>query len=199
MKLEKEAANQIIALKEADLSLRDKLIRKGQLGNGYNEEMEKLHIRNAQSLYEIIKSIGYPTIDKVGDEASEAAWLIIQHAISLPTFMKKCLVLLEEAVDKSHADPIHLAYLSDRIATYEDRPQLFGTSYDWDEVGKLSPRLYDDLTKVNERRRSLGLNTVEEQTLIMRMRIEEEGGSPPVDHKKRQVKYDEWRKRVGWI
>lgn len=43
--------------------------------------MEQLHNRNAKILNDIIEAIGYPTIDKVGKEASEAAWLVIQHSI----------------------------------------------------------------------------------------------------------------------
>ncbi len=194
-----QIAQQIIALKEADLALRDKLIQEGLLGNGYNKEMEELHVKNAHTLDEIINSIGYPTIDKVGKGASEAAWLIIQHAISLPAFMKKCLKLLEEAVSEGKANPIQLAYMSDRISVYEGRPQLYGTSYDWDEKGELNPQPFDDVTKVNLRRKLLGLNSKEEQTKVMRKRAESEGEAVPSDYKERMKAYDAWRKQVGWI
>ena len=192
-------ANQIIALKDADLAYRDQLIQQGELGKGYNNEMENLHIKNAMTLDEIIKSIGYPTVDKVGVEASEAAWLVIQHAISMPIFMKKCLKLLEEAVGKGEANPIQLAYLSDRIAVYEERPQLYGTSFDWDINGELNPKPYDNLIMVNKRRKSLGLNSVEEQTEVMRDRVAQEGEHSPEDYKGRKKKYDAWRREVGWI
>jgi hypothetical protein len=74
-------AGKIIDMKNADLQLRDRLVRNGQLGDGYDEEMEHLHNRHAKLLSDIIDSIGYPTIDKVGKEASEAAWMVIQHSI----------------------------------------------------------------------------------------------------------------------
>lgn len=45
---------------------------------------------------EIIDTIGYPTIAKVGKAASEAAWLIVQHAISEPKLMKRCYGLLTQ-------------------------------------------------------------------------------------------------------
>ena len=54
-----------------------------------NEEMKELHNKNAKILNEII-AIDYPTIDKVGKEANEATWLVIQHSIEQPDFMKKC-------------------------------------------------------------------------------------------------------------
>ena len=50
----KEIAVAIIAMQEADLKLRDQLIKKGLLRDGYNEEMQKLHESNAQQLDKII-------------------------------------------------------------------------------------------------------------------------------------------------
>lgn len=195
----KEIAAKIIELKDADLALRDRLIEKGQLGNGYHEEMEDLHNRNAKELNTIIDSIGYPTIDKVGEHASEAAWLIIQHSIGQPGFMKKCAKLLQHVVDENKANPKNLAYLTDRIATYEGKPQRYGTSFDWDENGELSPKPFDNLAKVNQRRKSVGLNTLQEQTRIIRKQVEIENLTPPSDIEKRKQLFDLWRKKVGWI
>jgi hypothetical protein len=174
----KSIAENIINLKNADITLREKLIQSGQLSNGYNEEMNELHDRNAKILSEIIDSIGYPTIDKVGKEANEATWLIIQHSIGQPEFMKKSAELLKSAVNENKADPKSLAYLTDRIAVLEGKPQLYGTQFDWDKHGNLSPNLFDDLNKVNERRKSIGLNTIEEQTEIMREQVKSENQSP---------------------
>ena len=144
----KSIAERIIELKNAYLTLRDKLVQSGLLSEGYNEEMMELHTKNAEILNGIVDTIGYPTIDKVGIEANEAAWLVIQHAIGQPTFMKKCVELLEIAVSKNEADPKNLAYLTDRIAAFEEKPQLYGTQFDWDDNGELSPNLFDDLSKV---------------------------------------------------
>ncbi|WP_255577871.1 hypothetical protein [Flavobacterium sp. CHNK8] len=83
-----EIANEIIKLKNKDLELRQKLIEQKKLSHGYALEMENLHISNAKKLNTIIDEVGFPTVEKVGIEASESAWLIIQHAISEPEFMK---------------------------------------------------------------------------------------------------------------
>jgi hypothetical protein len=106
----KSIAGRIIDLKNADLELRDRLVLNGQLGEGYNEEMEGLHNSNAKILNDLIDIIGYPTIDKVGRDASEAAWLVIQHSIGQPDFMRKCAELLEYAVSENKANPMNLAY-----------------------------------------------------------------------------------------
>lgn len=195
----KQTATHIIALKNADLALREELIAKHALGNGYNPEMANLHNQNAEKLAEIIDQIGYPTIDKVGKDANEAAWLIIQHAIERPDFMKKCAALLAEAVAENTASQTNLAYLTDRIAVFENKPQLYGTQFDWDENGILSPNVFDDLTKVNERRESIGLNTLEAQTAILRKQVAHENQTPPADFEQRKTEMELWKKNVGWI
>lgn len=195
----KGVAEIIIGLKNADLELRDRLIQNGQLGDGYNEEMENLHKRNSKILGDLIDTIGYPTIEKVSKEASEAAWLVIQHSIGQPGFMKQCKKLLERAVSENKADPINLAYLTDRIAVFEGKAQLYGTQFDWAENGELSPNFFDDLTQVNQRRKSIGLNTLEEQTAILREREKSENQSPPIDFEKRRQGFEKWKRKVGWI
>ena len=192
-------ANRIIVLKEADFKLRSKLIQEGKLGNGYDEAMQKMHNKNASVLNEIIDQIGYPTIEKVGEVASEAAWLIIQHAIGQPDFMRKCARLLKNAVLENKANPKNLAYLTDRIAVFEGKPQLYGTQFDWDENGLLSPQYYEDLIKLNQRRKSIGLNTLEEQTEMIRQRTKDENETPPLDIEKRRKEMNEWKRSVGWI
>ncbi len=192
-------AERIINLKERDLEFRDQLISKGILGEGYNEEMARIHNENANELNRIIEEIDYPTKEKVGKEAAEAAWLVIQHSIGKPEFMKKCAFLLQKAVLENKADPIFLAYLTDRIATFEGSPQLYGTQFDWDSNGELSPSFYDDIDKVNQRRASLRLNSLQDQTTIIRKRAIEENETPPIDFKARQEVYDQWKKKVGWL
>jgi hypothetical protein len=194
----KSIAEKIIDLKNVDLALRDKLIQNGQQSEGYNKEMKELHNRNAVTLNEIIDTIGYPTIDKVGKEANEATWLIIQHSIGQPEFMKKCLKLLGVAVSENKANPKNLAFLTDRIAVFESKPQLYGTQFDWDENGNLSPNLFDDITKVNERRKSIGLNSLEVQIEIIRQQAQSENQLPPTDFEGRKQEMEEWKKIVGW-
>ncbi len=193
----KDIAKKIIELKKADFKLRDQLVQNGELGKGYNEDMKQLHNKNAEILNEIIDTIGYPSIDKVGEEANQAAWLVIQHSIEKPDFMKKCAKLLESI--KTKADQKNLAYLTDRIAVFEGNVQLYGTQFDWNKNGKLSPKPFDDLKKVNQRRKSIGLNTLEEQTEIIRRQAKNENQLPPKDFDKRKKEINEWRKKVGWL
>lgn len=186
-------------MKRADLELRQILLETGELNDGYNPEMEALHLKNTSELERIIDDIGYPTIAKIGKEASDAAWLVIQHSISNPGFMRRCLRLMEKEKEQGLIDPINVAYLSDRIAVFQGLPQLYGTQYDWDLHGLLSPNPYDDIKLVNQRRASIGLTSLEENTIQIRARTEQEGGKPPSDLKTRTKAYNSWREKVGWI
>ncbi|MNK06728.1 hypothetical protein D3C87_246270 [compost metagenome] len=192
-------AKKLIDLQNADLALRNKLIQSGELNQGYHEEMKALHNSNANILSEIIDVIGYPTINKVGKEANEAAWLVVQHAIEQPQFMKKCATLLRMAVHEGNADPKSLAYLTDRIAVFEGKPQRYGTQFEWDDDGELSPNAFDNLVEVNKRRGSVGLNTLEEQTALIRANAKKENQRPPKDLEKRRQEVEAWKKKVGWI
>jgi len=92
-----------------------------------------------------------------------------------------------------------LAYLTDRITVFEGRSQFYGTQFDWDKNAELSANPFDNLYKVNQRREIIGLNTIEEQTVIMRRQVKNEGQSPPVDLDKRKLEIEDWRRKTGWI
>lgn len=194
-----QIANEIIELRKNDLELRNRLIADGKLSAGYDAAMEEMHNNNAEVLDRIINHIGYPTVEKVGQEASNAAWLVIQHAIGQPAFMRKCRDLLEKAVHESKADPISLCYLTDRIAVLEGRAQLYGTQFDWDENGELSPNFYDDPERVDQRRLAVGLNSLREQTELIRKRAKAENQLPPEDLAIRNTLMMQWKIKAGWI
>jgi len=86
-----QIAQELIEMALHDLQVREKLFNDGALSDGYNPEMEAVHKKNAARLTEIVEEFGYPTKSKVGTEASEAAWLIVQHAISESCIDEKVL------------------------------------------------------------------------------------------------------------
>jgi hypothetical protein len=113
--------------------------------------------------------------------------------------MKKCLKLLENVAIKNKVYQKNLASLTDRINVLECKPQLYGTQFDWDKNGNLSPNKYDDLLKVNNRRLKIGLNTLEEQTKIIRLQAESENQRVPKNLHIREKKFNLWKRKVGWI
>lgn len=197
-----DIANELIERRRHDLEVRERLITEGKLFRGYNPEMEAVHLDNARRLQEIIVQIGWPAQEQVGEEASEAAWLIVQHAISLPSFMKSALALLKEQETGRTINPVNLAFLSDRIALFENRPQSYGTQFVDDEQGRLMPYQLDgSMGQVNQRRQTLGLNTVEERLVELTARMNVEQGEQPTIRERQleQQEYDAWRRKVGWI
>lgn len=65
---------------------------------------------------------GWPTTSK----DSHSAWLLAQHADSDIAFQRLAKGLLEASVKAGIAAPRDLAYLADRIAANEGRPQEYG-------------------------------------------------------------------------
>ncbi|MFZ1561163.1 MAG: hypothetical protein WAT37_14620 [Saprospiraceae bacterium] len=63
----------------------------------------------------------------------------------------------------------------------------------------MNPNAFDDLKKVNQRRNSIGLNTLQEQTDVIRHRVQTENQTSPRDLHKRKQQMDDWRKKVGWM
>lgn len=63
----------------------------------------------------------------------------------------------------------------------------------------MNPNAFNDLKKINQRRNSIGLNTLQEQTDVIRHRVQTENQTPPRDLNKRKQQMDEWRKKVGWM
>jgi hypothetical protein len=123
--------------------------------------MMEVDAQNAMWLEEIIQQHGWPSKSLVGEEGAQAAFLIVQHSPALQ-FQKKCLQVLEQAVNENEADAISLAYLTDRIRTSEGKPQLYGTQGQTSADGSIIPFPIEDEEHVDERRRGLGLEPVAE-------------------------------------
>jgi tetratricopeptide (TPR) repeat protein len=110
---------------------------------------------NLEMVTRILAETGYPSKSRVGDFASQAVWLVIQH--SNLEVQKQYLPQLEEAARNGDLPPAMIAALKDRIDVREGRPQKYGTQ--WGMNGKLSPLL--DASRVNEWRKEVGLPPIE--------------------------------------
>jgi len=109
---------------------------------------------------EIVAKVGWPTISKVGEVASNKAWLLVQHADHDVEFQKQCLELMK-AVPEGEVTKRQVAYLEDRVAVNEKRPQTYGTQF-WEHGDIYEPRPMIDPDHVDERRVAIGMETLEE-------------------------------------
>jgi hypothetical protein len=183
---------------EEDLRIRAELAASGSLFQGYHPRMRAVHDRHASRLAQILAERGWPGERQAGADGAQAAWLIVQHAIARPAFQRQALRLVRAAAACGEAPAWQAAILEDRIRTLEGRPQRFGTQFDWDAGGQLSPLPIEDLAGVDERRRSLGLRPLEEEIAAKRDAAEQDGERPPADWAARQRERDVWLRDVGW-
>ncbi|MBV8327809.1 DUF6624 domain-containing protein [Chryseobacterium sp.] len=181
-------SEELIELANRDLSMREELAEKGALSGGYHPEMEQIHKANAKRLREMIKEIGFPTISKVGEVASDAAWLIIQHAIGEPEFMKTCYAIMEE--HGNDINPRNKAYLYDRIQVFQSKPQKYGTQLTSD--GRIYP--VENKKYVNREREKVSLPLLSDKKI---KDIPEPEDIPEIDS--REEDYIVWRRKMGWI
>lgn len=147
-------------MSERDQAMRNAVMNDVSL---WNPELDKKH---AKRMKQIIANYGWPTISMVGWDASQAAWILIQHADHDTEFQESCLDLLKQLpVDDVRQS--NIAYLEDRVRVARNRPQLYGTQFDatGDNFG---PRLIEDRQNLDKRREQMGLSTFAEYEQQMR-------------------------------
>ena len=114
-------------------------------------------IARTERLKQIVAQHGWPTFDLVGRDGGDAAWAIAQHADADPAFQKQALGLLTAAAERGQASWGNVAYLTDRIAVAEGRPQTYGTQIGCGPGGPQPNTPIADRDTVDERRAKAGL------------------------------------------
>jgi hypothetical protein len=186
---------QLLDLRAEDLRVRTELQEAGELGGPYVPRMEEVHVRNAARLRELIAEHGWPGEDLAGEDGAKAAWFIVQHAIGEPGFQRQALVLLQSAASEGSVPGWHAAYLEDRIALHESRPQRFGTQWiDDPRDGRARPWRLADSERVNDLRASVGLGP---------MHAIPDPDPPLPDEKRRELEetqawWEQWLASKGW-
>ena len=197
--MNEELKKRLVTMVEEERRLRSELASDGSLFDGYPTVIRDLHLNQANELERIVEADGWPKISLVGKEGADAAWLILQHAISRPAFVKECFPVFESAVRENEASVRHLSCLTDGIRYFSRKPQIYGNYFVWNEHGQLVPWTIEDPENVDERRKKVGLNTLEERIREMEEDVRKNNVSPPEDYLKRQLEMDEFLKEVGWI
>ena len=117
--------------------------------------------RNTKWLKTVIAKDGWPTISKVGEQASNNAWLLVQHADDDPVFQLRVLRLIEPLAKRGEVDRHNYALLYDRVMLPLTGKQRYGTQFTCDEKGWRPQTLENDAT-VDERRKEAGLGPIAE-------------------------------------
>ncbi|RIL06607.1 MAG: hypothetical protein DCC71_05970 [Proteobacteria bacterium] len=189
----------LLALRDRDARKRSELVARRELWDGYHPEMEQVHGENADALAQILDASGWPPRREVGDDGAQAAVVVALHAIGRPAFQRRCLASLADAAARGEASRAHWAALFDRIRFNERRPQRYGSIFDWDEAGELSPWPIEEPARVDERRAEVGLPPLGGEIERVRESARREGGTAPLPYAERQAQIRDWSRRAGWL
>lgn len=114
---------------------------------------------NLIAVTKILDKYGWVGADKVGGQANQTLFLVIQHA-DLKT-QQKYLPMMREAVTNKKAGSSALALLEDRVALGEGKRQIYGSQIGYDkETGKSFVLPLEDPVNVDKRRATVGLGTL---------------------------------------
>jgi hypothetical protein len=185
--------DELVAMRAEDLRVRRELMDSGELGGAYVPRMEAVHRANAARLREIIDRHGWPDAQLVGDDGTLAAWFIAQHAIGEPDFQRRALALVQEKAREGRVPAAQEAYLYDRIAMYEGRPQRYGMQSLPCPDGQYRRWTTEDPGLLNARRETVGLPPV----------APDPPGTEPspvalAEYEEWSRDYEAWLKRAGW-
>lgn len=120
--------------------------------------MSDVDADNTTFLKKIIAERGWPGRSLVGSEASNAAFLIVQHSPDT-TFQAQVLPLLEKAYAAGEAQGQQVALLTDRVAVQRGKPQVYGTQASVVN-GRFKLNPIADSANVDARRAKLGMPPV---------------------------------------
>ncbi len=131
------------------------------------QEMHTVSVEHTAVLKRILNTYSWITISNFGVEADHQAWLLVQHADHDIRFQKKVLKLLAVLYPLHETSATHYAYLYDRVAKNEGRPQRYGTQ---GSVVNNKWVLYDleDLVTVDIQRAKVGLQSLQEYTALVK-------------------------------
>lgn len=132
--LHPKIAKELVSRRAKDQKGRNKyikLINKGKTDTpkfkAFVEGLINIDEENTNRMREIVTEIGWPTYAKVGERASNAAWIIVQHADRQPDFQAYCLPLVKEGYEAGQVNPSNYAYLYDRVKKSRGERQLYAT------------------------------------------------------------------------
>lgn len=114
-------------------------------------------------LKQIFDKYGFVGFDLAGKEGSRDFWLMVQHSDHNPDFQKAVLEKMKIEVDKGNAIPSNYGLLIDRVKLNTGKKQVYGTQVTYNmKTGQAYPRNLEDSLNVNKRRKSVGLEPIEE-------------------------------------
>ncbi|MGK4569365.1 DUF6624 domain-containing protein [Flavobacterium sp. 3HN19-14] len=123
--------------------------------------MNNTCIENLEAAKKYFHSNGFPGLKENGKETELHFWIIVQHGDHDVTFQAKVLKAMRKEYEKGNADSKYYAFLYDRVKKNQNKPQLYGSQISWD-TGSPLPYNLENPAEVNQRRKAMGLEPIEE-------------------------------------
>ncbi len=158
----------LLEMGRIDQAVRDSLTIGTAADTALLKRIAAVDSANTQQLDELVARHGWPDRSRVGIDAAEAAFLVVQHSPS-HDFQERMLELLRAAAERGEADRSDVAMLTDRVLVHEGRPQLYGTQFRI-EHGQLVPYPIADVEGVDAARAAMGLMPMREYVAALRER-----------------------------
>ena len=153
-----------------DQAIRDTFVLQLQAGRAVDSSlaarMAAIDSANTTWLKAVVARRGWPGRSEVGPEASNAAFLIVQHAVHDSAFQAQALSLMERGVATGEVRGADVAMLADRVAVHRGQPQRYGTQAKLLE-GRLVLDPIADSAHVDERRAALGMPPLREYVRLL--------------------------------
>lgn len=127
-----------------------------QLATARAIELDGVH---TQLLRELLEDWDWIDAHRFGPRIASHAWVLAQHADANPDFQQEVLERMRPYLEDGGVRPRDYAYLFDRVAVNQGRPQRYGTQPEGEcnADRSLSPKPLEDPTAVDQLRAELGM------------------------------------------
>jgi hypothetical protein len=149
---------ELLAMGAADQRIREDIGARTEPDTALMQRMMRVDSGHTARLGEIVAAHGWPGPSLVGEKASNAAFLIVQHSPS-EAFRKEMLDLMRAAAVVGEARLSDVALLTDRVLTGDGEPQLYGTQFHIVD-GELVPYPIAEPETLEQRRADMGLTSM---------------------------------------
>lgn len=161
----KEIAEELIEMVAADQKARwdwneirrDKTVDEATVAQ-VKDEWNHVDAENLLRLETIFAEYGYPDVDRFGEKAGHAFWLLVQHCDQAPDFQIEVLAAMKSLLKTGSVSPGDYAYLYDRVHVNTGRLQRYGTQLRLMENGSgYESKPLESPESVDQRRKEMGL------------------------------------------
>ncbi len=148
-----------------DQAIRNELIKKGinHPDPTLLKRMNKIDAANTARVKTLIGQHGWPGPELVGQDGTDAFFLIVQHAD--PVFQKEILPLVKNAYRSRIITGQSYALFMDRVLVQDGKPQIYGTAAkgfeQWNGTEPVFEPIEDE-ANVDKRRAEVGLMPLSE-------------------------------------